>query len=214
MLAACQSRTLLWGVEQDRRTQEDAVSTRVNGDKTALLVVDVQIDVMANAFERDKVIAAVAATVDKARKDGVPVVWVQHSDEQMALGSDGWRIVPELDVRGEDARVDKRYGDSFEATDLEQVLDALHVGTLVVAGAQTDACIRSTIHGALARGYDTILVSDAHTTEDLSAWGAPTPDLVIRHTNMYWEYQNVPGRRAGVVTSEELDFLAVASSVG
>ena len=61
------------------------------------------------------------------------------------------------------------------------------VGRLVVTGAQTDECIRSTIHGAFVRGYDVTLVGDAHTTEDQSPWGAPPPDKVIAHTNLYWQ---------------------------
>jgi hypothetical protein len=56
------------------------------------------------------------------------------------------------------------------------------------------------------RGYDTTLVGDAHTTEDLSSWGAPPPDQVIAHTNMYWGEQRAPGRTAGTVATEEVDF--------
>jgi nicotinamidase-related amidase len=80
------------------------------------------------------------------------------------------------------------------------------VGSLLVAGAQTDACIRSTLHGALARGYDATLVSDAHTTEDQTAYGAPPPDQVIAHTNMYGSWQEAPGRTAGTVETRTVDF--------
>jgi len=86
------------------------------------------------------------------------------------------------------------------------VLADLGVDRLVVTGAQTDACIRSTLHGAFTRGYDTTLVSDAHTTEDLSQWGAPKPGDVIAHTNLYWSFQAAPGREAGVVKSDEVSF--------
>ena len=85
------------------------------------------------------------------------------------------------------------------------VLASLGVGRLVVAGALTDACIRSTLHGALVRGYDTLLVSDAHTTEDLSRWGAPPPSQVIAHTNLYWSNQAAPGRVAGTATTAEVE---------
>lgn len=102
----------------------------------------------------------------------------------------------------------KAYGDSFEETDLEAVLAARGVGRLIVTGAQTDACIRSTLHGAIARGYDATLVSDAHTTEDLSSYGAPTPDKVIAHTNLYWRYHTAPGRSAGTVDTADVDFAA------
>ena len=80
------------------------------------------------------------------------------------------------------------------------------VGSLVVAGAQTDFCIRSTLHGALARGYDAVLVADAHTTEDLSEYGAPAPEAVVAHTNLYWANQKAPGRRAGTVAAAEVVF--------
>ena len=86
------------------------------------------------------------------------------------------------------------------------MLSDLGVGRLVVVGAQTDACIRSTLHGALVRGYDATLVSDAHTTEDQTAWGSPPPDQVIAHTNLYWTYQTAPGRTAGTVETEVVDF--------
>jgi nicotinamidase-related amidase len=131
---------------------------------------------------------------------------VQHSDEGLARGSDGWRIVPELTPDDAEQLVEKSFGDSFEDTTLESVLAGLAVGRLVVVGAQTDACIRSTLHGALVRGYDTTLVGDAHTTGDLTAWGAPPPDQVIAHTNLYWSYQTAPGRTAGTVTTADVDF--------
>ena len=76
----------------------------------------------------------------------------------------------------------------------------------MVAGAETDACIRSTIHGGLARGYDATLVSDAHTTGDKTAWGAPPPEVVISHTNLYWKHQTAPGRTAGTVETKDVDF--------
>jgi len=173
---------------------------------TALLVVDVQNGVVGGAHERDTVVANVGSLVEKARREQVPVVWVQHSDEQLAKGSDEWRIVPELAPADAEPLVEKSYGDSFEDTDLEDVLSGLGVGRLVVVGAQTDACIRSTLHGAFVRGYDATLVGDAHTTEDLSAWGAPPPDQVIAHTNMYWSEQAAPGRTAGTVETKNVEF--------
>lgn len=171
-------------------------------------MVDVQKGVVARAHQRDTVVANVASLVERAREARIPVVWVQHSDEQLTKGSDEWRIVPELVPRDDEHVVAKHYGDSFEATTLEGVLRDLQVGRLFVAGAQTDACIRSTIHGAFVRGYDTILVSDAHTTEDLSEWGAPRPALVITHTNLYWAEQQAPGRTAGTMATKDVDFAA------
>ncbi|MDX3188047.1 cysteine hydrolase family protein [Streptomyces sp. MN03-5084-2B] len=186
------------------------MTTLTGRPHTALLVVDVQNGVMETAHDRESVLANLVTLVDKARAAGTEVVWVQHSSEELPHGSQTWEYVPEL-VRGEaEPLVHKKYGDSFEDTDLEEVLAARGIGALVVAGAQTDACIRSTLHGALARGYDVTLVADAHSTEDLSAYGAPPPGQVIAHTNLYWKYQTAPGRTAGTVETAEVEFAVTA----
>ena len=164
--------------------------------------------VVQGAHSRDDVVANIAGLVEKARDASVPVVWVQHNDDGLAKDTEEWEIVPELKPEATEPLVHKSYGDSFEDTTLESVLAGLGVGRLIVAGAQTDMCIRSTLHGALARGYDATLVSDAHTTEDLSQWGAPSPDLVIAHTNLYWGEQRAPGRTAGTVAAKDVDFSA------
>ena len=182
------------------------MTTLKNRSKTALLVIDVQNGVVEGAHERDAVVANVGSLVEKARQEQVPVVWVQHSSAGLQTGSDEWRIVPELAPGDAEPLVEKNYGDSFEDTDLETVLSGLGVGRLVVVGAQTDMCVRSTLHGAFVRGYDATLVSDAHTTEDLTAWGAPPPDQVIAHTNLYWADQTAPGRTAGTVETKDVDF--------
>jgi nicotinamidase-related amidase len=182
------------------------MTTLENRPHTALLVVDVQSGVVEGAHQRDAVVANIGTLVEKARRERVPVVWVQHSAEDLPKGSDNWRIVSELSPDSAEPLVEKRYGDSFEDTTLETVLSGLGVGRLLVVGAQTDACIRSTLHGAFARGYDATLVADAHTTEDQTAWGAPPPEQVIAHTNLYWTYQDAPGRTAGTVKTEDVDF--------
>jgi nicotinamidase-related amidase len=182
------------------------MTTLENRPNTALLIVDMQIGVIAVAHGRDAVVKNVETLVAKARRDHVSVIWVQHSDEQLVKGSDSWRIVPELTPGDGEHLVEKTYGDSFEETDLEAVLSGLGVGRLVVVGAQSDACIRSTIHGAFVRGYDVTLVSDAHSTEDHSQWGAPPPDKVIAHTNLYWTYQTAPGRKAETVETKDVKF--------
>src|SRR5215472_11467098 len=184
------------------------MTTLENRPNTALLVIDVQNGIVGEAHDRDTVVANVGAVVDKARDAEVPVVWIQHSSDNLAQGSEQWEIVPELSPDASEPLVPKKYPDSFEETTLESVLDELGVGSLVVVGEQTDECVRSTLHGALVRGYDATLVSDAHTTEDLSPWGAPSPDLVIAHTNLYWGNHEAPGRQAGTVEAKDVDFAA------
>jgi nicotinamidase-related amidase len=182
------------------------MTTLAERPNTAVLVVDVQNGVVAEAHARADVVANIGRLVERARREGTPVVWVQDNGEDRMPGDEAWQIVPELSPSDDEPRVEKIYGDSFEDTTLEDVLAGLGVGRLIVSGAQTDACIRSTLHGAFVRGYDTTLVSDAHTTEDQTKWGAPPPDLVIAHTNLYWQFQAAPGRTAEVVAADDVDF--------
>ncbi len=182
------------------------MSTLEGRDATALLVIDVQVGVVGGAVRRDEVVGTVAGLVDRGREAGVPLVWVQHSDGGLVQGSGEWQLVPELSRRDEEPLVHKQHGDAFEGTDLEEVLARHGVGHLVVCGAQTDMCIRSTIHGGFARGYDVTLVGDAHTTEDLTEYGAPPPEGVIAHTNLYWSEQSGPGKQAACVPAAEVDF--------
>jgi nicotinamidase-related amidase len=173
---------------------------------TALLVVDAQQGVLHGVHEHDAVVANVRSLVEQARRGAVPVVWLQHSDEHIVRGTDDWRFGPELSPGDGEQLVEKHWGDPFEETTLETVLADLGVGRLVVVGGQTDACIRSTLHGAFVRGYDTLLVSDAHSMEDQTAWGAPPPAQVIAFTNLYWTYETAPGRTAGTVETRDVDF--------
>ena len=183
------------------------MTTLPDRPNTALLVIDVQNGIVAGAYNRDGVIRNISTLIDKARAENAPVLWVQHSDDgDLSRGSESWQYVPELVLGESEPVVHKRYADSFEDTDLEKLLAEQRVGRLVVAGAQTDECIRSTIHGAFTRGYDVTLVGDAHTTEDLTEYGAPRPEQVIAHTNLYWRYHKAPGRQAGTVDTAEVSF--------
>lgn len=182
------------------------MTTLANRPNTALLVIDVQEGVMSGTHDRDRVVANIAALVEKARASDADVVWVQHQAADLEPGIDAWQYVPELVPQDGEAVVSKEYGDSFEATHLADVLAERAVGHLYVAGAQTDQCVRSTLHGAFVRGYDATLVADAHTTEDLSPYGVPTPDKVVAHTNLYWQHQAAPGRTAGTVDTADVHF--------
>lgn len=182
------------------------MTTLVDRPQTALLVIDVQNGVVGAAWQRDRVVATIAVLVDRARAAGAEVVWVQHNGADLPRDSEPWQYAAELERAASEPLIQKWYADSFEETGLEAALAERGIGRLFIAGAQTDECIRSTLHGAIVRGYDAILVADAHTTEDLSEYGAPPPDKVVAHTNLYWQNHRAPGRTAGTVTSTEIDF--------
>ncbi len=182
------------------------MSTLPNRPNTALLIVDLQTGVIAAAPYRDAVLANVNTLIHKARQESVPVLWVQHADQNLAPSSPNWNIALELTPDPSEPLIHKRYGDAFEDTPLESILSRLRVGRLILVGAQSDACIRCTLHGAFTRGYDVTLVTDAHTTEDLTAYGAPSPEQVIAHTNLYWSFQTAPNRTAAAVPTRDVTF--------
>ena len=116
------------------------MTTLADRPNTALLVIDVQNDVVGGTHNRDGVVANIAALVGKARAAGAAVVWVQHSGEHLPLGSAGWQFVPELSRDEAEPLVPKRYADAFEETGLEAVLAEREVGRLIVTGAAGDVC--------------------------------------------------------------------------
>ncbi len=170
------------------------MSTLPGRSKTALLVVDVQNDVVGTAWQRDEVVGRIAELVDRARAREVPVVWVQHNEDEMPIGSPGWQIVDTLVPAGGEPRVDKQYGDSFADTDLEGVFAGLDVEHILLCGAQSDFCITATMYGAVHRGYDVTLVEDAHTTDDTEFGGQSLPaELLVNHLIRAAKYGSLPG---------------------
>ena len=179
--------------------------TTLGRSKSALLVIDVQNQVVDGAYNKDAVIAQINVAVAKARAAGVPVVWVQHSDEWMAIDSEDWQIVPQLVPAEGEARVRKLYRNSFEATDLEEVLAGLGVGHVYVCGAQTNNCVRFTSHGALERGYDVTLLMDAHTTTDFTFGGkAISAEGMVNELNAAFSEEELPGRKADAMVVEKV----------
>jgi len=134
--------------------------------KSALLVIDVQNGVVMNAFEKDAIVGKINAAIDSARANELPVIWVQHSEEEMPIGSDFWQIIPELVPQAHDGRIDKIHGSSFQDTNLAEVLKSHGTTHLYITGAQSENCVNATTVDALERGFKVSLVSDAHTTDD------------------------------------------------
>jgi len=170
----------------------------------ALVVIDVQVDVVADAHERDAVVGNINSLVEQARKSAVPVVWVQHNDKWMTIESPEWQLVPELERLTGEPLVNKQYRSSFESTELESVLADLGAAEVIVCGAQTNNCIRHTIHSALERGYDVTLVADAHTTSDFE-WdnGIVTAASIIDEQNASLLKYELPGRSCSITPTAD-----------
>lgn len=183
------------------------MSTFKDRGKSALLVIDVQNGVVEDAFLRNDVVGHIKDVIQKAREKGVPVIWVQHSDEELAIDSNSWHIVPELAPLPSEHIVRKLFRSSFEETDLEAILESLEVSHLYICGAQTNNCVRHTNHAALERGYDITLIRDGHTTSGYE-WKGHTivaADIINEQNDNLSGY-TLPGRKASVVKSSAITF--------
>ena len=178
------------------------MSTFSDRPNRALIVIDVQNGVVGDAWNRAAVLANINTLVEQARAKSVPVIWVQHSEEEMPIGSEYWQIVSELSPLESEPHIRKEYGSSFEATNLDQVLADHKVSHLIICGAQTNNCVRHTAHAALEKGYDITLVGDAHTTSDVD-WGEYQikADQVVSEQNLAFLNYALPGRAAKVLTT-------------
>ena len=176
--------------------------------ETALLVVDLQVAVVSACHDAVGVMSRTAALVGRARHADVPVVYVQHEEEGLAHGTPGWELAAPLDPRPDEPRVRKRYRDAFAATDLQSLLEGWGVFRLLVAGAQSDFCVRTTAQRAAAAGYDVTLVSDCHTTWDQEYAGVRlSGSAIIAHTNRFFSDLRYPDQILGTATSDTVDLV-------
>jgi nicotinamidase-related amidase len=184
------------------------MATVREGNKGVLVVVDVQVGVAEDAWEAPRVVKNVAHAVDRARAQGVPVIWVQHSDDELVRGSPQWRWVPELVPAPGEVQVHKNFNSSFENTELDGELAKLGATHIALAGCATNWCISATAYGALERGYDLTLVKDAHTTKSIDLGDGTKIDAanVVRELNIAMTWLEYPGRKNGTATAAEVDF--------
>ncbi|MCA9934596.1 MAG: isochorismatase family protein [Ardenticatenaceae bacterium] len=178
------------------------------GNKKVLLIVDVQVGVMHYTWDAARIIKNVAAAVEKARSQNIPVIWVQHAGEELAYGSPDWELAPELVPAEGEIRIYKGFNSSFEETTLSETLAQLNAAHIVLAGASTNWCIRATAYAALDRGYDLTLIKDAHTTEIMEFDDGSKIEAadIIRELNSVMTWLNYPGRKNNTVAVDELDF--------
>jgi nicotinamidase-related amidase len=189
-------------------------STTEKSAKSALIVIDVQNGNTAEGYRRDEVVGNIRTLIDQAKTAGAPVIWIQHESGPFEPGSEAWQIVEEVRPGEGETVIGKRYLDSFAETPLRAKLDELGVGHLVLCGAATDACIRTTTARSLIEGYDTTLVGDAHTT-DTGPWPLELPDgttvpvgaeTMIAYTNFFVADTSYPGVTTTVVPADEVSF--------
>jgi nicotinamidase-related amidase len=184
------------------------MATVREGNKGVLLIVDVQVGVMSESWDAPRIIKNVSHAVERARANGVPVIWVQHSDQDLPYGSPEWQLVPELSPKEGEPLIHKQFNSSFEQTLLEQELAKFGVTHIALAGAATNWCIRATAYGALDRGYDLTPIKDAHTTGTIELENEVRIEAadIINELNIGMTWVSYPGRTNGTATAEEVDF--------
>jgi nicotinamidase-related amidase len=184
------------------------MATVREGNQGVLMVVDVQVGVVREAWDAERIVGTVARAVERARASGTPVVWVQHGDDELAHGSPEWQWVPELVPAKGEPLIHKHFNSSFEQTTLDAELAALGATHITLAGAASNWCIRATAHGALERGYDLTLVKDAHTTGSMVLEDGTRIEAtsVIQELNTAMTCLSYPGRTNGTAGAAEVDF--------
>jgi nicotinamidase-related amidase len=194
----------VFALAQDNKSSEQPART-----KSALLVVDAQVGVLSSIWESKRVIGNLETLVSKARSAGVPVIWVQHSDDdELEYGSQGWKLAPNFVPNAKEIVIHKKYNSSFASTDLDQRLQALGVSRIVLAGALTNWCLRSTAYAAVDRGYNLALVSDAHSTQSLQLPDGKTipAESIVADLNAVFEWVSVPNVRTEVSRTADVTF--------
>lgn len=192
----------------NQSSETQAMATIREGNTPVLMIVDVQVGVMSEAWDARRVIKNVSRAVERARTEGVPVIWVQHFSDELPTGSAEWRWVPELAPSEGESLIHKQFNSAFEQTSLDSELASLGATHIVLAGAATNWCIRATAYGALDRGYDLTLVKDAHTTESMQLEGGVMIEAVnvVRELNIAMAWLEYPGRNNSVASANEFDF--------
>lgn len=138
--------------------------------KTALVIIDVQVGLIdPDNSHHTQTLENINALLSRARATGVPVIYVQHDSAKgqgLEVGTDAWQIHPAITPHQGEPVVNKRASDAFYDTTLKEILDSYGITDLIVAGAQTEYCVDTSVRRATTFGYSVVLASDAHLTED------------------------------------------------
>ncbi len=138
--------------------------------KRALIVIDVQNEYVTGNLRIEyppvqDSLANIAAVMDAAKAEGIPIVMVQHDVPAgapiFAVGSEGWQLHPVVASRPYDHLIRKSMASSFAGTDLDFWLKANDIDTLTIIGYMTHNCNASTILHASHAGYKVEFLHDA-----------------------------------------------------
>jgi len=154
----------------------------------ALLVVDVQ-DLMFSGklvppvAEHQSVLRKINWLIENARGQNQPVIFIQHDGakgEFLEPGNPAWELFSDLKRIPSDPVFNKSEGNAFSNPELGAYFESHNIQDVVVVGCASEQCVAATTAGAIERGLNTVLVSDAHGT-----WGTQEtpPDEMVAQQN-------------------------------
>ena len=160
-------------------------------NKTALIIIDPQNDYLAGGkyplWNMEASIKQIQLAIKTATEKNMPIYFVQHIASAEAPffqeGSEGAEVIRVLREGAPDANVVvKHYADSFEQTELDQLLKAEGIGKIVLCGMMTQNCITHTALSKTAEEYQVSILSDACTTVDEMVHNIALNALSVRCT--------------------------------
>ncbi len=135
--------------------------------KPALLVIDVQKQFFGRSPVTDESLNRAIGFINEAiaffRRQGLPVICVQHVDEADGLlpGTPGFDLPEHLAVLPDDPHLQKTYNNAFNKTPLAQILRELGADTPIICGYMAENCVLSTYRGALDLDLNPIILRNA-----------------------------------------------------
>ena len=182
-----------WAIDRNikNRGREHAVLS-IEPAKTALIIIDIQNAWVEPGYSPLHIEAAqdivpnINILSNAMRKIGGHVVFTQHCwgewpeffemfsnpafhdevIEKTQIGSYGHALWPGLDVDDEDIKIVKNRPSAFiqGSSDLDAVLKAKGIDTVIIAGTLTNACCESSARDAAALNYRVVFAADATAT--------------------------------------------------
>jgi nicotinamidase-related amidase len=153
------------------------------GERPALLVVDLQTGFTdpegALGGDLSAVVDRTARLVEAAHENDVPVVYTRivtdHPDgadlgtwiekiptlEVLAAGSEWVELDPRLPRAGDDYVLEKKQASAFHETELDSMLAAWGIDTIVISGCTTSGCVRASAVDACSHGYRPIVAEES-----------------------------------------------------
>jgi nicotinamidase-related amidase len=138
--------------------------------KPALLVIDVQNEYYdRNRDSMKSAIEYINETIDLFRKKNLPIVIIQHKNEDRGFvpGISGFDVPECVKLEPQDTRIVKTYSNSFTKTGLAEKLRELEVDTVIVTGYKAESCVLSTYRGALDFDFKPIILKGSIASDNL-----------------------------------------------